>query len=30
LSATCPFTLDELIDPELDVERLVAKLRSAE
>jgi hypothetical protein len=30
LPTGCPFTLDELIDPELDVERLVAKLRSAE
>jgi hypothetical protein len=28
LPATCPFTLDELIDPDLDVEGLVAKLRS--
>jgi len=28
LPATSPFTLDELIDPDLDVEGLVAKLRS--
>lgn len=28
LPAACPFTLDELIDPDLDIERLVAKLRS--
>jgi hypothetical protein len=28
LPAACPFTLEELIDPDLDVERLVAKLRS--
>ena len=30
LPATCPFTLDELIDPELDIERLVASLQSTE
>ena len=30
LPAGCPFSLDELIDPDLDIERLVAKLRSAE
>jgi hypothetical protein len=30
LPAGCPFILDELIDPDLDIERLVAKLRSAE
>jgi hypothetical protein len=30
LPAACPFTLDELIDPDLDVERLVAKLRSTQ
>jgi hypothetical protein len=27
LPAACPFTLDELIDPELDIEHPVAKLR---
>jgi hypothetical protein len=26
LPAACPFALDELIDPELDIERLVARL----
>ena len=30
LPAACPFTLDELIDPDLDVEHLVAKLRSTQ
>jgi hypothetical protein len=30
LPATCPFTLDELIEPDLDVERLVARLRSTQ
>jgi hypothetical protein len=30
LPAACPFTLDELIDPDLDVERLVAKLRTTQ
>jgi Domain of unknown function DUF29 len=30
LAATCPFTLDELIEPDLDVERLVARLRSTQ
>jgi hypothetical protein len=30
LPAACPFTLDELIDPDLDIERLVARLRSAQ
>ena len=28
LPAACPFTLDELIDPDLDVERLVAMLKN--
>ena len=30
LPMACPFSLDELIDPDLDIERLVAKLRSAQ
>ena len=30
LPDACPFTLDELIDPDLDIERLVAKLRPAQ
>ena len=28
LPAACPFSLDEVLDPDLDIERLVAKLRS--